>query len=73
MLNYKTLNRYDIIEWCKENNQVEWLKKEAAKKISGKPITFIQLKVNFAKKFMPEIMPKAKTKAPTFYEEIEAL
>lgn len=72
-MDYKTMNRYDIIEWCKENKEVEWLKKEAAKVINGKKITFFQLKKNFCKKFMPEIMPKAKTKAPTFYEEIEAL
>ena len=31
MLDYKTLSSDDIIEWCKENNQTEWLKKEAAK------------------------------------------
>jgi hypothetical protein len=72
-MDYKSMNRYDIINWCKENNQVEWLKKEAAKKISGRKITFFELKLNFAKKFMPEILPKAKTKALTFYEEIEAL
>lgn len=32
-LNFKDMTINDIIEWCQENNQVEWLKKEAAKKV----------------------------------------
>lgn len=31
-MNYKSMNIDDIINWCVENNQVEWLKAEAAKK-----------------------------------------
>lgn len=30
-MDYKTLTFEQIIEWCKANNQVEWLKKEMAK------------------------------------------
>ena len=67
-IDYKTMNLDDIIDWCKENNEVDWLKKENAKKP-----TFIQLKVAFAKKFMPEIMPKAKEKKPSMYDIINAL
>ena len=31
-MTYKDMTIQDIIAWCKENNQVEWLKAEAAKK-----------------------------------------
>lgn len=77
-LNYKTLNIEQIVEWCKENNQVEWLKATAKKTYKTKAgveyrITFIQLKKAFAEKFMPEIMPKAQPKKPTFYDVIEGL
>ena len=68
MLDYKKLNVDDIIAWCQANGEVAWLKKEAA----NKP-TFIQLKVAFAKKFMPEIMPKAKDKAPSMFDKIAKL
>ncbi len=32
-MNYLTMSIEDIIEWCQENNQVEWLKKTAAKEV----------------------------------------
>ena len=101
-MNYQDMKIEDIIKWCQENNQVEWLKKEASKKIEYKvyprkkvknadgklvsvsdksqepkiemrPISFIQLKLNFVNKFMPEIAPKAQTKKPTMYDLIAAL
>lgn len=31
-MNYKTMKIDDIINWCKENNQVDWLKKTASQK-----------------------------------------
>jgi beta-lactamase class D len=33
-LNFKTMNIDDIINWCKQNNEVDWLKREAAKTIN---------------------------------------
>ena len=33
---YKDWTLEDIIEWCKANNQVEWLKTTAAKKVEKK-------------------------------------
>ena len=33
----------------------------------------LQLKVDFCKMFMPEIMPKAKPKKPTMKDRIDAL
>ena len=35
-MNYKTMQINDIIAWCKANNQVAWLKAEAAKKVPCK-------------------------------------
>ena len=47
--------------------------KTATPKIEKRPITFIQLKMDFVETFMPEIAPKAKEKAPTMYDRIKAL
>jgi hypothetical protein len=62
----------DIIDWCKANGEVAWLKKTAATEIDGRKITFIELKKAFVDKFMPEIAPKS-TKKPSMYELIAAL
>ena len=35
-MNYKTMKIEDIISWCVANNQVAWLKEEAAKKVPCK-------------------------------------
>ena len=76
-MNYKTMNRRDIIDWCKANKQVAWLKQTAATTYptenGTRKITFVELKIAFAKKFMPEIMPKAKPKEMSMYDEIAAL
>lgn len=96
-MNYKTMDINDIISWCKANNEVAWLKAEAAKKVDVKvypkvkgedgklradksqpytieqqPISFMQLKLNFVKKFMPEIAPKG-TKKKSMYDLIAEL
>ena len=74
MLDYKTLTQDDIIDWCCENNQVEWLKKVALKEDrNGKKPTFFEIKKAFATKFMPEILPVAKKKKATMYDKIAAL
>ena len=76
-MNYQTMKIEDIIEWCKANNQVEWLKETASKTYSTEKgerrISFIELKIEFVKKFMPEIAPKAQNKKPSMYELIKAL
>lgn len=46
--------------------------KSAEPKIEMRPISFIQIKIAFVEKFMPEIAPK-KTKKPTMYDLIAAL
>ena len=78
-MDYMKMNLDDVIAWCEENNQVNWLKAEARKTKTGKDgkekkISFIELKRNFALKFMPEIVPVAKTeKKPSMYDRIAAL
>lgn len=97
-MDYKKMNIEDIIAWCKEHGEVEWLKATAAKEVeykvypkvkneSGKmvadksatptiemrPISFIQIKIAFCEKFMPEIIPHAKEKKVSMYDLIKAL
>ena len=106
--NYKHLSIDDIIEYCQENNEVEWLKEIAKSEvdtkvypkkkvtrvnedgeeyktriadkskpytIEKKPITFIQIKMAFCEKFMPDILPEKKEKEPTvtMYDRIANL
>lgn len=47
--------------------------KTAEPKIEKRPISFIQLKIDFVDKFMPEIAPEKKSKEPTFYDKIKNL
>ena len=67
-----------IINWCVEHNEITWLKAKAAEKKIGKDgkeraITFVEMKLDFVKKFMPELAPKAKEKKPTMFDRIAAL
>lgn len=88
-MDYKKMTIDDIIEWCKANDKVDWLKAEVAKTFPVKfidengnkcvdenkkrPITYVELKYNFCDEFMPEILPKKKEKKPTMWEKIAAL
>lgn len=109
---FKDWDINDIIQYCKENKQVDWLKETAAKKVpcsiyprkkiqkvdatgapvfnsKGKPvmvsvadkdakptvelrpITFVQIKTEFAEKF--GFKAEAKAKKATMYDIIAAL
>lgn len=77
-MNYYKTNLDGIIEWCKANNQVEWLKKAAAKTIptetGSRKITFIELKREFFLTFMADKVPVAKKeKQPTMWDKINSL
>ena len=113
-MNYKDMKIDDIIKWCQDNNQVEWLKAKSAELVPCKvfptvkvaklnadgtpvltkkgkqvfanvadkskeptvemrPITYVQIKIAFVEKFMPELAPKKKTKEPSMYDRIKAL
>lgn len=93
-MDYKKMKLQDVIEWCKANNQIEWLKevvnrdvevevypeievdgkkvinKSATPTIEMRPISFIQVKTEFAKKFMPEILPKKTSKKTATMRDI---
>lgn len=68
-MDYKLMDGAFIIEWCKKNNQVDWLKKAYAK--YGK--NFLMLKRAFALEFMADIVPKAKPKEKGFFELVDEL
>ena len=77
-MDYKKMKIDDIINWCVEHEQTKWLKKIAATTYpteDGKErnISFIEIKLAFCQKFMPDIIPEAKPKKPTMYEKIKAL
>lgn len=76
-MNYKDMKIEDIIEWCVNHKETDWLKETAAKTFvkDGKErrISFIELKLEFVKKFMPDIAPKAQAKKPSMYDLIAKL
>lgn len=77
-MNYNTMKIEDIIKWCQDNNEVAWLKETASKTFTNEEgkerrISFIELKIEFVKKFMPEIAPKAGPKKPSMYDIIADL
>lgn len=76
------------VKWLKEKAQEKReFKKYPRVKVNGKwtvdktqepevveqPISFIELKKDFAEEFLPDIAPKKKEKKPTMYELIAAL
>lgn len=73
---YKHCKKADIIEWCKDNNKVDWLKAAKADiikgaKAEGKHPGFFALRKVFYLAYAPEQIPtKAKT---TVWDEIDAL
>jgi hypothetical protein len=70
-MDYKTMKFADVVEWCKANNQIKWLKEY---KEANPNLSFLALKKAFAIKFMPEIIPTATAKKqPTMAEIIDAL
>lgn len=95
-MDFKSMTLEDIMAWCKANNQVDWLKSAATKKVpykvypkiekDGKKvvdktaepkvemrlISYVQLKMDFIRLFMPELLPK-KDKKLTMYEKIANL
>lgn len=102
-MNFMKIDIDFIIDWCKANGQVDWLKATASKKVSHpiypkktyinkqgkevcrqdksqkpigteiKNISFVELKMEFCRKFMPEIIPEAKEKKQSMYDIIAAL
>lgn len=72
-MEFRTINLDDIINYCQEHKEVAWLKETVATPIDDRKISFIELKLQFCKKFMPEILPAGKPKKPSMYERIANL
>jgi hypothetical protein len=77
-MDYKSMTFEQIVAWCKANNQVAWLKeigKQTTTDEDGKVhrISFIEIKVAFVNKFMPEIAPKKKETKPSMYDILDSL
>jgi hypothetical protein len=81
---YQDIQLADIINWCKANNQVAWLKETAEKEypvkdketgevVGTRKITYIELKLAFVREFMSFIAPKEKEKKPSMYDLIASL
>lgn len=60
MVDYKTCSIDDIIDWCKANGEVEWLKKEASKKVDYK----VYPKVKYVDEQGKERTKSDKTQTP---------
>jgi hypothetical protein len=79
--NIKEINQKYIGEYVSEQGQaaIDWLnellEKEvpANKKGERRQISFIEVRNEFVRKYMPEIMPKAKPKEPSMKEYFASL
>lgn len=78
--NYNTLSFEDIFDWCVANNNKAWLVKKVeevrpSKKnpAEGRPISFIEVKLDFCKEFFPDMLPIAKPKKKTMREMLAEL
>ena len=71
-----TVERYSkrIKVWDEEKGKYVYkADKNSPKTTVKQPITFVQIKYDFCKKFMPDILPEAKEKAPTMFDLIAKL
>lgn len=79
--NIKEINLEYIIAYVQNKGKwaVEWLKelvnKEMPPNKNGKPrkITFIEIRQEFVRRYMPELAPQAKEKKPSMYDRIADL
>lgn len=94
-MDFKTVKFPAIMEWCAENNQLDWLEAKVNEKVMVKvypkvkgdkgrlvsdksqtpkeveaPISYVAVKRAFFEKFMPEKLPKKKSKNPTMIEQL---
>ena len=64
-MDYKTLKYPQLEDWCFENGKEDWLEAHL-------DMSFMALKYEFAKTFMPEILPVAQPKKPTMRDRFNA-
>ena len=76
-MDYKTMKFEDVLAWCKQNNQTAWLKAKVNEQVKDKEtgemrdISYMEVKRAFAEMFMPNILPKAKSKKKSMKEIME--
>lgn len=89
MKSYTEINFTDILEYCKTNNCVAWLKDfcveksylasyvndegEKIEEIITRRPTFVEIKKAFTIEFFPAIAPKDKAPKVSMYDLIDAL
>jgi len=79
--NIKAINLDYVIEYVQNEGKwaIEWLKELANKEMppnkKGKPrkITFIEIRQEFVKRYMPELLPKPREPKPTMFDKIAKL
>ena len=64
---------YKVYPRVKDENGKWHTDKNQDPRIEKRPISFVQLKIEFVNKFMPEIAPKKKEKEPNMYQRIALL
>ena len=78
-IDYKDIKFTDILHWCINNGQKEWLVAKLDETKPGKPtednpkpkprsISFIEVKRDFCAKFFPEKLPVAQPKPKSMRE-----
>lgn len=84
-LTYRGLTFEQVIEWCQENNQIEWLKAECERMVpvegltkKGKPrkprkISMLEVMKNFVETFRKDLIPEEKPKKDTFRDKVRNL
>lgn len=84
-LTYRGLTFDDVVEWCKENNQIDWLKAECERLIpvegttkKGKPkkarkISLLEVMKDFVETFRKDLIPEEKPKKDTFRDLVKNL
>jgi hypothetical protein len=80
-MEFKKITFDDIVNYCKEHNEIAWLKEEVEKKVSyvedgetkERDISFIEVKNDFVAKFMPAIAPKRKPKKGSMKDIVAGL
>lgn len=73
MKDYKLATVDDIIADAIKHGREGELKAMASKKIKGRKISFLELKQRYYETYYPDLIPRRKEKAPTFWDRINEL
>lgn len=74
MVRYSVAKFQDLVDDAKANNRVDALKEIGLAPLSnGKPKSFIQIKREYYQRFYEAMIPVAKPKKKTIYDELNEL